>query len=278
MMNQFILGTMRLDMNDKKSALAFLQKARALGIVELDTADIYGGYEMNAFLGSVMDEDKTLRDHFKVIGKTGIRSPKQSGTDYKHYDYSEAYILQAVEKMRAELGVEQIEYLLLHRPSPLMQFASIGNTLLKLQETGAVKKVGVSNFNIEEMKALSQYVSIAANQIEFSPLSYEHYDNNVLTYMQANQLHAQVWSPVAGGQVFSPSPLRDVLEKYANAFSVSIEAVVYAFISKLPVSTSIILGTTKKERLEVVKQMHKFELPLEAWFEIAAASQKYIVK
>lgn len=277
-MNQFILGTMRLDMENEQGALELMQKARNLGIDYLDTADIYGNYEMNSFIGRVFQHDPTLRSHFKIIGKTGIRSPKQAGTAYKHYDYSEDYIKHAVEKMCREFGVDQLEYLLLHRPSPLMNYTQMGNVLNCLQREGLVKQVGVSNFNVEEMRALNQYAEVMTNQIEFSPLCYENYDNNVLTYLQAQRIRAQVWSPVAGGRVFEQSPLFDTLTKYANRFAVSVEAVVYAFIFKLPIETSVILGTTKKERLDVLVELEQFELPLEAWFDIAAASQNYQVK
>lgn len=277
-MKQFILGTMRLDMDDEKGAVELLKAAKNQGINCLDTADIYGGYQMNAFLGKILQQNKELQDHFQIIGKTGIRSPKQEGTDYKHYDYTADYIKSAVEKMCAEFGRDHLDYLLLHRPSPLMKFSEIGKVLADFQREGIVKNVGVSNFNLEEMRALGQYAEITTNQIEFSPLCYEHYDNDVLTYLQARNISAQIWSPVAGGKVFEPSPLKDALEKYATLYGVSIEAIVYAFIAKLPVETSIILGTTKKERLEVVSEMSKFELPLEAWFEIAAASDRYVVK
>lgn len=277
-MNQFILGTMRLDMENEQSALELLQKGKTLGIEYLDTADIYGGYKMNAFLGRVLQQDASLTKHYKIIGKTGIRSDKQDGTTFKHYDYSGDYIKSAVEQMCREFGIDQLEYLLLHRPSPLMNYAVIGKTLTQLQNEGVVKQVGVSNFNMEEIIALNQYAEVTTNQIEFSPLCYEHYDNNVLTYLQTHKLGAQIWSPLAGGKVFEDSPLLKTLEKYARQFQVSVEAIIYAFIHKLPVETAIILGTTKKERLDVVLELEQFELPLEAWFDIAASSQKYIVK
>lgn len=277
-MKQFILGTMRLDMNDEQGALALLEGAKDQGIEYLDTADIYGDYKMNTFLGRILQQNEALQNHFKIIGKLGIRSPKQEGTDHKHYDYTKEYVRFAVEKMCREFGRTHLDYLLLHRPSPLMNFSEIGEVLSELVNEGVVKAVGVSNFNIEEMKALGQYVNVEANQIEFSPLCYEHYDNNVLTYLQSSGISAQIWSPVAGGKVFEPSPLFDVLSKHAQFYTVSVEAIVYAFIAKLPIQTSIILGTTKKERLSVIRELETFELPLEAWFEIAAASQNYIVK
>lgn len=277
-MKQFILGTMRLDMNDEQSAVELLTTAKNKGIDYLDTADIYGDYQMNEFLGRVLKQNPELQNHFKIIGKTGIRSPKQAGTDYKHYDYTPEYIRGAVEKMCREFGRDHLDYLLLHRPSPLMNFSEIGKVLLDLQHKGIVQKLGVSNFNVEEMKALNQYVEIATNQIEFSPLSYENYENNVFTYLQARRMNAQIWSPLAGGKVFEPSPLFDALTKHANVHNVSVEAIIYAFIAKLPFTNSIILGTTKKERLNVLDEMATFELPLEAWFEIAAASQNYVVK
>lgn len=277
-MKQFILGTMRLDMEDEQSALELMQKARNLGIDYLDTADIYGNYEMNSFIGRVFEHDPTLKAHFKIIGKTGIRSPKQWGVAHKHYEYTEDYVKQAVEKMCQEFDVNQLEYLLLHRPSPLMNYAEIGKVLNSLQNEGLVKQIGVSNFNVEEMRTLNQYTEVVTNQIEFSPLCYENYDNNVLTYLQAHRVSAQIWSPVAGGKVFMESALFDTLTKYAKQFSVSVEAIVYAFIFKLPIDASIILGTTKKERLDVLVELEKFELPTEAWFDIAAASQNYRVK
>lgn len=269
---------MRLDMADESQVLEFLQKAQAFGITTLDTADIYGSYRMNEFLGRVFQRDVSLKQNFKIIGKTGIRNDKQGGVQHKHYDYSADYIHGAVQKMCQDLGVEQLEYLLLHRPSPLMNYAKIGKVLTRLQNDGIVKQVGVSNFNVEEMMALNQYAEVSTNQIEFSPLCFEHYNNNVLTYLQTHKLSAQIWSPLAGGDVFTPSFLNDTLQKYATIFNVSIEAIIYAFILKLPIEAAIILGTTKIERLDVLLELERFDLPLEAWFDIAESSQKYRVK
>ena len=72
-------------------------------------------------LGEALALEPSLRSQMQIITKCGIVCPsEETGTQVKHYNYSYNYILQRVEESLDALGIENLDLLLIHRPSPMM--------------------------------------------------------------------------------------------------------------------------------------------------------------
>lgn len=278
MESKFILGTMRLELGNVEQGVELFKAAKEKGITYIDTADIYGNYQMNAHIGKILKEGSSFAN-FKIIGKTGICSPKDVRWETKHYNNSEDYLFEAVTKMCQDFGRDKIDTLLIHRPSPLTNFQQLAKSVKKLKDENLIDDFGVSNFNVDELHGLMQYTSVCENQIEMSPLNFENYYNNLLTFSQVRKLKLQFWSPMAGGNVFEEgTKISKVITKIASRYNVREDSVVYRFLLDFPVDAKIILGSTTPERLSKLDEVETFQLSEEEWFEIAQAGGKYIAK
>lgn len=89
-------------------------------------ADIYGGvtHVCERLFGQALALDPSIRSRIQLVSKCGIVCPSTNGdrvvTETKHYDLSVEYILKRVEESLEALGVNSLDVLLIHRPSPMM--------------------------------------------------------------------------------------------------------------------------------------------------------------
>ena len=120
------------------------------GITTFDQADIYGDYGAEGILGTALKANPALRDRMEIVTKCDIVAPigLHSDKPVKYYDTSRAYVEGAVDRSLTEMGIEQIDLLLIHRPDPLMDHHETGATLDDLVKSGKVKAVGLSLIHI----------------------------------------------------------------------------------------------------------------------------------
>ena len=112
------------------------------GITTFDQADIYGGYEAEAILGTALSP--ALRDRMEIVTKCDIVAPVGRYADrrVKYYDTSRDHIVASVNASLAALGTDRIDLLLIHRPDPLMDHAETGAALDEVIASGKVRAVG----------------------------------------------------------------------------------------------------------------------------------------
>ena len=103
------------------------------------------------------------------------------------------------------MGVDHIDTLLLHRPSPFMDPAEISRAFEELKEEGKVRTFGVSNFLPDEFRLLKSYLTVPliTNQVELSPLRMGNMENGVINQCMEERIHPMLWSPLAGGRIFT---------------------------------------------------------------------------
>ncbi|WAQ92899.1 hypothetical protein PtA15_17A381 [Puccinia triticina] len=80
---------------------------------------------------------------------------------------------------------------------------SIGDTwkeMIKLLDTGKVKAIGVSNFEIEHLEALNKATGVAptVNQIERHPLCIQA---DLVKYCNSKNIHVTAYSPLGNNLV-----------------------------------------------------------------------------
>ena len=90
------------------------------GITTIDQADIYGGYTAEGLLGACFKENPGFRDRCEIVTKCDIVAPvgRYESARVKHYDTSAAHIAMSIDKSLAEMAIEHIDLLLIHRPDP----------------------------------------------------------------------------------------------------------------------------------------------------------------
>lgn len=278
--SRIILGFWRLQdwklSNDE--LLRFMEEAVELGVTTFDHADAYGNYTVEAYFGDSLKKKPSLREKLQLITKCGIVY-KSDAARVKYYDYSKRHIIGQVEKSLRHFGTDRIEMLILHRPSPMLNPEEVGDAFDTLLAQGKVRTFGVSNFKPVEFKALQSYLNVPllTNQIELSALRMENLENGTFSQCMENRIHPLVWSPLAGGRIFTGTGeeekrLRDTLEEIrAEVGADSIDEIAYAWILSMPSKPLAITGSGEIGLVRKPVEALKRKLTLEQWFMIWTA-------
>ena len=219
--SRVIAGMWRMaewDMNVQQR-LRFIEQCVELGVTTFDHADIYGGSTVETLFGEALACNSSLKKQIQIVTKCGIQLPSvTSGVNrIKHYDLSDQHIKNSVNSSLQKLGVEKIDLLLIHRPSPLMNFDELAATFHAIRATGKVLHFGVSNFTPTQFAALNRRYPLATNQVEFSPLNLNVMNNGLFDQLQDFNISPMIWSALAGGQLFTDDSAQT--QRIHHAFS-----------------------------------------------------------
>lgn len=259
--------------------VSYLHEVLDLGITTMDHADIYGEYQAEEYFGRALKQDKSLRDKMQIVTKCGIVYKGYNNARVKYYDYTKDWIMGQVEKSLDFMGTDHIDLLLLHRPSPIMKPEEICDAFDTLKKQGKVKHFGVSNFLPDEFDLLQSGLNekLITNQVEFSPLRMGNMENGVLNQCLKNKIHPMLWSPLAGGKIFTSQDedavrLRETLEEIrAEIGADDIDAVAFAWLLAHPTQPLPITGSGEIKLASRPVEALKYKLTLEQWFMIWTA-------
>ena len=181
-----------------KQCTEVVKKALELGYRHIDTADMYGNHQA---IAEALNETDIEREKLFITSK--IRS---EDLEYKQ-------LKKSADRLLDELDIEYFDLLLIHWPSPDIPVEESLKAMKELKEAGKTRNVGVSNFTIPLLKeALDAYPDlITVNQVEFHPTLYQ---KELLDFAFKNDIILTAYSPLAQGEVFNNSVLKDLGEKY----------------------------------------------------------------
>jgi predicted oxidoreductase len=285
--------------DDVKQAHEAVEAALSIGITMFDHADIYKHGKAEIVFGQVLKEQKELRDRILLQSKCGIRYEEPSGIP-KRYDFSREHILHSVDGILQRLGVEYIDFLLLHRPDPLMDPEEVASAIHTLKTSGKVRWFGVSNMSAGQIRLLQAYCDepLIINQLEMSlakigwletgvHINHEAAKDNVfpegtLEYCRLENIQLQAWGPLAQG-LFSGRPLdgqsesirntAKLVQQMAEQKSTTPEAIVLAWLMRHPAGIQPVIGTANPARIRACADANHLTLTREEWYSLYVSSR-----
>ncbi|MFC3032458.1 aldo/keto reductase family oxidoreductase [Pseudoalteromonas fenneropenaei] len=271
-----------------QQCVAFIEHGIEQGIIDTDHADIYGQYDCEAAFGAALKVAPGLREQIRIITKCGIRpalAKKGLAGKANHYDSSKAHIIASAQQSLQHFGTDHLDVLLIHRPDYLMNVDEMAEAFNTLKQNGDVLQFGVSNFTPSQFAMLKSRLDfpLVTNQIEFSPYEMKALDDGTLDQCQQLRVHPMLWSPLAGGRLFSAQDekalrLRTTLEQVGNEIgAASLDQVVFAWLAMHPSEPSIVLGTGNAERVSAAVASAQLKLEREQWYRIWQASTGHSV-
>lgn len=250
----------------------------AHGIDTFDHAMVYGGnHACEERFGRVLARNPAWKREMTLVSKFGIYKP-HNGKPSAYYDHSPEAIRSSVEQSLAALGVDRIDVMLVHRPSPLADPAEIAQTAADLIKEGKIGALGTSNFTPAQSRALQKHMDLplAVNQIEMSILGNSYLFDGTADYAHETGMPLMAWSPMAGGRLFQESEaLTSAIQEVADAYRATPEAIAYAWLYTQPLQTAVVTGSMQWPRIEAALQGLEIKLTTPEWFYLLEAARGY---
>ncbi|MBB6451134.1 diketogulonate reductase-like aldo/keto reductase [Geomicrobium halophilum] len=214
-----------------------IEKALDAGYRSFDTAQMYGN---EALLGETLNESDVKREELFITTK--IANENQG------YDST----LASFEQSLADLGISQVDLLLVHWPSHQHMFET-WKAFERLYEENVARAIGVCNFNREHIEKLTTKANVkpVINQIECHPYLTQY---PLKDYLDEQEIVTEAWSPLGRGMVLSDIQLEKIAEKYNK----TVAQVILRW--HLQQDTVIIPKSATASRIEANTAIYDFQL------------------
>lgn len=187
-------GVLKLFMPDlsQEQVNAIVKTALDGGINWFDTAEMYGFGRSEQVLANALraagkdDNDFIMATKWSPLFRTAGNIPR------------------TIDKRSAFLDSYTIDLYMVHNPRGFSSPEDEMNAMSELVQLGKIRSVGVSNFNVEQMrrahKALAERdLPLAVNQVEYSLLNRKIETNGVLDAAKDLGVTIIAWAPLGSG-------------------------------------------------------------------------------
>lgn len=149
---------------DDNESIRVIHRAIAMGMMFLDTADIYGPFKNEELVGRAI---RGKREQVFIATKFGIvRDP--ANPMYRGINGTPEYVRKACEASLKRLGIDCIDLYYQHRVDPKTPIEETVGAMAELVKEGKVRYLGLSEASSFTMRRASQVYPIAALQTEYS--------------------------------------------------------------------------------------------------------------
>ncbi len=189
---------------DSRSMIA-LQTALEVGYTHFDTAEIYANGHSEELLGRALRESRVNREDVFITSKV----------QPSHLKYDQ--VLKACESSLRRLQMDHLDLYLIHWPTTKMKLDETFRALNQLVREGMVKHLGVSNFNLKQLKQAQAHseTPIITNQVPYHLPDDKYVENGMLDYCQKNDILVTAYSPVKFRGIRVNKTLQEIAEDHS---------------------------------------------------------------
>lgn len=190
------LGTWQND--DQEQCEESVRTALEMGYRHIDTAQAYGN---ESAVGEALDTVDIPREDVFLATKVWITNLGPEN------------VIRSTEASLDRLGTDYVDLLYVHWPAGEYDPAETLPAFERLQESGRVRRIGVSNFEPAHVDRAREVLDapVFANQIELHPFLHQQ---ELRRYARETALELVAYSPLARGQVLSDPTLGEIAEKH----------------------------------------------------------------
>ena len=179
---------------DDEDSIAAIHRALELGVNWIDTAAAYGFGRSEQVVGRALEglhEDErpyvfTKASLVEGPGRTVVNNLKRDS------------ILREAGDSLERLGVDAIDLYQIHWPIPDQDIEEGWSTFAELKEQGLVRHIGVSNFDVEQLRRIQQIAPVETLQPQYSLVARE-VEDEILPFAEHEGIGVIVYSPMGSG-------------------------------------------------------------------------------
>lgn len=220
---------------DPERMVEALTYAFTHGIDHVDTAEMYGNGSAEEVVGRAV----------KTVGRGNVFITTKL---LPHRFRSPDLAVKAMRQSLSRLGVVEVDLVLIHWPDDKTSIRDQVRNLEELAERGYTRYIGVSNFNVGELKEALESTrkhDIVVDQVHYSVLHRER-ERELLPFTIEKKITIQSYTPIERGRVKRVQVLREIAEKYGKT---TVQVALNYLISK-PYVTAI----PKSEKVERISE------------------------
>jgi len=176
---------------DDTESIKALKRGLDLGINWIDTAAVYGLGHSEEVVGKAIKgrEKPYIFTKCSLIWDNDRKIRRSLKADS---------LRREVEDSLKRLGIDAIDLYQIHWPMPEEEIEEGWSTLARLREEGKVRHIGVSNFNVEQLKRIERITQVETLQPPYS-LVHRDVEREILPYCKEHNIGVIVYSPMASG-------------------------------------------------------------------------------
>jgi aryl-alcohol dehydrogenase-like predicted oxidoreductase len=177
---------------DDDDSIAAVHRALELGVNWIDTAAQYGFGHSEQVVGRAL---AGLDERPYVFTKGGQpEGPNRTTVQSLKRDS----LLRECEGSLQRLGLEAVDLYQIHWPIPEDEIEEGWEALVELKEQGLVRHIGVSNFDVEQLRRVQAIAPVETLQPPYSLLDREA-EPEILPFCEREGIGVIVYSPMASG-------------------------------------------------------------------------------
>ncbi len=286
-----------------ENARSILRRAFDLGITHFDLANNYGpppGSAEETF-GRILRADfASYRDELLISTKAGYDMWPGPYGDFG----SRKYLLASLDQSLRRMGLEYVDIFYSHRPDPHTPPEETAGALAHAVRQGKALYAGISNYSPDQTKKIAALLRdlgapCLIHQPAYSMLN-RWIEDGLNTLLEGEEIGCIVFSPLAQGQLTDrylngvPEDSRAARERFLKSEQVaktlpkiqalntlaqsrgqSLAQMALAWVLRLPVITSALIGASSVQQLEDnVKALEHLEFSTGELTQIEEALQK----
>lgn len=173
---------------DPAASIAVARRAVELGVTFVDTADSYGLGANEELLASALHP---YPEGLVIATKAGQSRPGRGWVPLGRPEY----LKQQAELSLRRLRVDRLDLFQLHRVDPKVAFEDQIGALKELRDEGKVRHLGLSEVDVEQLRAAREIVEIVSVQNLYNLGDRRH--ESVLDYCTNERIAFIPWLPIS---------------------------------------------------------------------------------
>ena len=262
---------------DEREAVEAVVRAVDLGVNWIDTAAVYGDGRSESLVGRALSALGPARRPI-VATKCSRHIHPDDGS--LSGNLKRQSILDEADASLRRLGVDVIDLYQIHRPVPDDDIEEGWQACADLVKAGKVRHIGVSNFNVEQMRRCAPIHPIASLQPSYSMLD-RAVEAELLDYCREENIGVVAYSPMYKGRALALSEddhrsrdpqfqaprldenlrLVESLRPIAEQQGKSLAEVAIAWVLRRPEVSSAIVGARRPAQIEATSGAGDWTMP-----------------
>jgi aryl-alcohol dehydrogenase-like predicted oxidoreductase len=173
-------------------SIAAIHRAMELGVNWIDTAAAYGFGHSEQVVGKAL---AGLDDRPYVFTKASLLD---DGTGRVRHSLKRDSILREAEASVQRLGIDAIDLYQIHWPDPEQDIEEGWAALAEVKEQGLVRHIGVSNFDVAQLRRIQSIAPVETLQPPYSLVD-RAVEDEILPFAERSGIGVIVYSPMGSG-------------------------------------------------------------------------------